>query len=328
MSDVIRRKIDRALAAQVEGAPGADRGWRLALARAARDAMGLDLEFKRMAIPRLSLAELLDLPPDRSLLALLDGPEAGLGLMILSAPVLSALIECQTLGRVSPQPAAVRKPTRTDAAMVAGVIDRALAELDMVLAEEADLVWAGGFRYASFLEDARPLGLLLEEENYRVLQAEVSLAGGAKAGQVILALPARGRGARPQARLEAEAAMAGPAFSDALGAQVRLTDCMLDAVMARVTLPLHQVLGMAVGDVVPLASAALDGVALETLEGRRISFCKLGQNRGMRAVRIVETGHRATAPLRAVVPDAGAALPAAVAPDPPDIAAEAWRAAG
>ena len=36
MSDVIRRKIDRALAAQIEGAPGADRGWRLALARAAR----------------------------------------------------------------------------------------------------------------------------------------------------------------------------------------------------------------------------------------------------------------------------------------------------
>ena len=323
MSDVIRRKIDRALAAQIEGAPGADRGWRLALARAARDAMGLDLDFRRMVIARMSLAELLELPLDRALLALLDGPETGLGLIVLSAPVLSALIECQTVGRVSPRPAAVRKPTRTDAAMVAGVIDRALEELDLVLAEEADLVWAGGFRYASFLEDARPLGLLLEEESYRVLQAEVSLAGGAKVGEVILALPANGRGQRPQARLEAELALAGPSFAEALGAQVRLTDCRLDAVMARLTLPLRQVMEMAVGDVLPLASAALETVALETLDGRRVSLCRLGQIRGMRAVRIVEAGQRAfVAPLPSV-PAAPAAVPAV-----PEAAEESWRAAG
>ena len=111
-----------------------------------------------MSIARRSLAELLELPPDRALLAILDGPDAGLGLMMLSPAVLSALIEVQTIGRVSAQPPAARKPTRTDAAMVAGVIDRALGELDTVLAEEADLIWAGGFRYASFLEDARPLG--------------------------------------------------------------------------------------------------------------------------------------------------------------------------
>lgn len=321
MSDVIRRKIDRALAAQVEGAPGADRGWRLALARAVRDAMGLDLEFTRMSITRLSLAELLDLPPERALLAVLDGPEAGLGLLILSPPVLSAMIECQTVGRVSPQPTAMRKPTRTDAAMVAGVIDRALSELDMLLEEEADLVWAGGFRYASFLEDARPLGLLLEEEGYRVLQAEVSLAGGAKAGQVILALPANGRGLRPQARLAAEAALAGPSFAEALGAQVRLTDCRLDAVMARLTLPLARVMAMAVGDVLPLPSAALETVVLETLDGRRVSQCKLGQNRGMRAVRIVEAAQRA-APVAAPV------MPVAAVPAVADAAAEPMRAAG
>jgi len=320
MSDVIRRKIERAMAAQIEGAPGADRGWRLALARAARDAMGLDLEFTQMAIARMSLAELLELPPDRALLALLDGPEAGLGLIVLAAPVLSALIECQTVGRVSPQPAAVRKPTRTDAAMVAGVIDRALAELELVLAEEADLVWAGGFRYASFLEEARPLGLLLEEESYRVLQAEVSLAGGAKVGEVILALPANGRGQRPQARMDAELALAGPGFAEALAAQIRLTECQLDAVMARLTLPLRQVMEMAVGDVLPLPLAALETVALETLDGRRVSLCRLGQNRGMRAVRIVEAVQRGFNAQSPSVPMAHAAVP--------EMADESWRAAG
>ena len=156
-----------------------------------------------------------------------------------------------------------------------------------------------------------------------MLQAEVSLAGGAKVGEVILALPANGRGQRPQARLEAELALAGPSFAEALGAQVRLTDCRLDAVMARLTLPLRQVMEMAVGDVLPLASAALETVALETLDGRRVSLCRLGQIRGMRAVRIVEAGQRAfVAPLPSV-PAAPAAVPAV-----PEAAEESWRAAG
>ena len=325
MNDVIRRKIDRATAAQIEGAPGADRGWRLALARAARDAMALDLEFRSMTILRHSLSELLELPPDRALLALLDGPSAGLGLIMLSPAVMSALIEMQTLGRVSDQPPALRKPTRTDAAMVAGVIDRALAGLEDALAEEADLVWGGGFRYASFLEDARPLGLLLEEETYRVLVAEVALASGAKSGQVILALPAVGRGERPAALHSSPADAAGPQFTIALGAQVMEAGSTMDAVIARVTLPIRQVMSLAPGDVLPLAHAAIDAVALETSSGRRISTGRLGQNRGMRALKITEA---APSPRVVATPaQAGTAGPGheavVTAPD-----AEKWRAAG
>jgi flagellar motor switch protein FliM len=319
MSDVIRRKIDRAEVAQHDGAPGADRGWRLALARAARNGLGLDLEFRRMTIFRRSLTELLEMPPERALLALLDGPEAGLGLLILTPPVLSAFIEIQTIGRVSAQGAATRKPTRTDAAMVAGVIDAALAEMEAVLADEADLIWAGGFRYASFLEDARPLGLLLEEETYRVLVAEVALAGGAKTGEVILALPAHGRGMRPTADAEAAADLAGPQFAAALGAQVMQADCLLQAVMARISLPLHQVMALTEGEVLPLAGATLDAVQLETLDGRRVAAGRLGQNRGMRALKIGATPER---PVTAPRPATAAVAVAQTAPQ------DEWRAAG
>lgn len=299
MSDVIRRKIDRARIAQSEGAPGADRGWRLSLARAARNGLGLDLSFRSLVINRVGLGELLELPPERSLLALLDGPEAGLGLLILSAPVLSAFIEIQTIRRVSAQPAPQRKPTRTDAAMVAGVIDAALVEMENVLTDEADLIWTGGFRYASFLEDARPLGLLLEEEIYRVLVAEVVLEGGAKAGQVILALPAEGRGKRPSAVAEAAATLAGPQFAAELSAQVMQVSCTLEAVMGRISLPLSQVMALEAGSVLPLPSAALDAVTLETVGGQRISTGKLGQNRGMRALKIAEATQRRPAPVAA-----------------------------
>ncbi len=295
MTDVIRRKIDRARPALAEGAPGADRGWRLALARAARDAMALDIDFRRLSITRQSLAEILETVPERALLGLLDGPAGGLGVIMLSPDVTAAMIEMQTLGRLSAQPPAARKPSRIDAAMVAGVIDRALVGLDETLADEADLCWAGGFRYGSWLEDARPLGLMLEEDGYRVLSATIALGDAGREGQVILIVPAEGRGERPIVTTDPQAS-AAPHFAQALQAQVMQADCRLDAVVGRLTLPLRQVMDLAVGEVLILQSAALDAISLETIEGRRVAGARLGQHRGMRALKLSEAAAFNSAP--------------------------------
>ncbi len=300
MTDVIRRKIDQARVPLVDGAPGADRGWRLALARAARDTMALDLEVRRMTVTRASLTEVMETAPDRVLVALLDGPEGGLGVLLLSTEVTAALIEMQTLGRLAPQPPAARKPTRIDAAMVAGVIDAALAGLEDALLDEADLCWAGGFRYASFLEEMRPLTLLLEEDVYRVLRAEVALRAPPSAtmgpdkpppppriGEVVLVLPAAGRGERPVAATAPEVASA-PQFAQDLSAQVLQVDARLEAVIGRLTLPLRHVMALQPGEVLPLPQAGLDNVVLETPAGRPVAFARLGQHRGMRAVKLAE----------------------------------------
>jgi flagellar motor switch protein FliM len=296
MNDLIRRKIDQARPAEAEGAPGADRGWRLALARAARDAMGLDAAFRELTVSRQSLAEVLELAPDRALLALLDGPMGGLGVMMLDPVVTATLIEMQTLGRLSPQTPPPRKASRIDAAMVAGVIDRALAGLDQALADEADLIWAGGFRYASYLEDARPLGLMLEDEPYRVLSGDVVFGGSARSGRVTLVLPAEGRGDRPALQPDAAEAEA-PQFTAALNAMVLQADCRLDAVIARLTLPLRQIMALAPGEVLALPSASVDRVALDTIEGQRVAGARLGQHRGMRAVKLSEAPAARQAPL-------------------------------
>lgn len=322
MTDVIRRKIDRGRPALAEGAPGADRGWRLALARAARDAMGLDLEVRSLAVARYSLAEILETVPDRALLALLDGPQGGLGVLMLSPVVTATLIEMQTLGRLTSQVPPPRRPSRIDAAMVATVIDRALTGLDETLAEEADLVWAGGFRYASWLEDARPLSLMLEEDAYRVLTAEVGMGGGAREGQVILVLPAEGRGERPVAACDA-AESAAPQFTQELQAQVLQADCRLDAVVGRLRLPLHRIMALTVGETLVLPSAALDAIALETVEGRRIASARLGQHRGMRALKLNEAPAATPKP----APVTGQ-TPAATQTPPGAPSTEALRAAG
>ncbi len=286
MTDVIRRKIDRARQPQADGAPGADRGWRLALARATRDAMGLDLEVRRLQVLRASLTEILDIAPERALVTLLDGPDGGLGVLMFAPAVTAALIEMQTLGRLVGQPAAPRKPTRIDAAMVAGVVDRALTGLDDTLAEEADRIWAAGFRYASFLEDMRPLALLLEEDTYRVMVADVSLGNGVREGQVILVLPAVGRGEQAATHL-AEDDMA-PQFTTSLAAQVMQVDCRLDAVIGRLTLPIRHIMSLQPGDVLELTYSAIDAVTIETTDGRRVARARLGQNRGMRALKVLE----------------------------------------
>lgn len=310
MSEIIRRKVARGAASGGEGGPGADHGWRLAFARACRDGVGLLVEVTGLRLARRGLAELLELPPERAMIALLDGPAGGLGMIALSPDLLAALIEMQTIGKVAAQAPAQRRPTRTDAAMVTGILDRALIELEAILAEEADLEWAGGFRYASFLEDPRPLGLLLEDQPYRVLLADLALGEGGRKGQVILALPAEGKGARPVPRRAGRAPQreTGAGFAAALGEAVMAADCVLDSVIARLTLPLCEVMALEPGQTLTLTGAALEKITLVGIDGRPLALARLGQHRGMRALRLaeIEAGRAAAGGAGTTSPDAGA----------------------
>lgn len=285
---ILRRKVAAAKAEVAEGGPGADRCWRLSLARAARDKLKTTLDFTAMTLERRSLAELMEMPQERSLIAVLDGPAEGLGVIVLSPPILAGIIEAQTIGKVKSTEVVARRPTRTDAAMVAGLIDNALRGLEVGLAEEADLVWAGGFRYASFLDDPRPLGLLLEDAPFKVLQAQVSLARGARTGEILLALPAAGRGLGPAAKVAADTGDQGQVFRAAMTERINQTQCRLEAVLARLKLPLTTVMTLSEGMLLTLPQAGLDRISLEGLDGRRVAEGRLGQNRGLRAVRLSE----------------------------------------
>ena len=284
----VRGKIRAGQASAVVPIGGAEAAWKLALGRAARDTLSLDLAVERTRYERRTLSELLELPPERALIAVLDGPGEGLGLIVLSSDMLAAVTEMQTIGRVTSGVAPVRLPTRTDAAMTGDLIDTALSLLEAELREEDDLIWAGGFRYASFLEDARPLALLLEDITYRVMVTEASLGGGAKRGEIIVALPSEGRGAAPVRRPTGGQADAGAAFRAGFGEKVMASEALLHAVVARITLPIHAVMALTAGDPLALGLASLDRIDLETVEGLRLAGGRLGQNRGMRAVRMVQ----------------------------------------
>jgi flagellar motor switch protein FliM len=300
---VLRRRLQRSMAEGVAMAGGVvERAWDMALRRAAQDMLSLRVDVTGCRLRRLSVAELLELPGARSLIGILDGPGEKLGVIVLSPEVMSGLVEVQTLGRVSANPPMARKPTRTDAAMVAGFFDAALAEMELGLHGTHELGAVAGFRYASFLDDPRPLGLMLEDAAWQVVEAEVALGGGIKSGRVLLALPARGRGPDALAEDPREAA-----FSAALMAQVGHAECRLDAILLRLQVDLTQMMALGVEDVLALPGASLDLVQLETPDGRRMATGRLGQARGMRALRLRHVENDPGNDMAAPAPDMAAA---------------------
>jgi flagellar motor switch protein FliM len=83
-------------------------------------------------------------------------------------------------------------------------------------------------------------------------------------------------------------------FAEELAEQLSGAEVRLEAVLTRVSLPLSQVVGLSVGDQLVLNAAALDKISLEGLDGRKMAEGRLGQNRGLRAVRLtvgVNAGH-------------------------------------
>lgn len=306
---VLRRKLGRRPQAQVAEERGI-RAFRLAFARAAETVPAFRPDIGGLTEAIRSLTELLDGLPDRALLTILEGPGEGLGLMAMDPVVVATVIEAMTTGRVAKTAGAPRKPTRTDAAMAAGLIDRTLAELEGVLMADAAQGWCQGFRYASFLEDARPLGLLLEDRSYRVLTADLTLGEGARTGRVLLALPATGQGMTPigTEALAASAPGAQPAPAFAEGAL--LVTAELSAVLHRLSLPLSAVLALKVGDVLALPAAALDAVSLEGLDGRRLATGKLGQNHGSRALRLQRLAEATGSAVTGTIPSTHAPQPA------------------
>lgn len=324
---ILRRKLAAARPVETGAETGA-RAWRVAFARAARDCIGLDLSVSILRDDRRSLGELLDLIPDRALLAVLEGPDQGLGLLAISPDLMAAVIEAQTIGRVTATAPIPRRPTRTDAAMSARLIDSALVTLETTLANAPDLTWTGGFRYASFLDEPRPLGLLLDDVPYRLLACDLDIAGGLRQGRVLLALPAEGRGPRPApAPPPGETPVTAQAWQVGLSGAVLGAEVALDAVIGRMRLPLAQAMTLEAGMILPITGARVDQVTLAVPGGDIVATGKLGQHRGMRALklrRIQGDSAPADPPMQdRTFPEAAPRPPPSQAPPPPALARSA-----
>lgn len=283
---VLRRKAGAGRQAPGAQGGGVEKAFRIGLAKAAQAVPPFRVDIAGLTEEPRSLAELLEMLPDQALLAIIEGPGGVLGLVAFDQSLLSALIEAMTTGRIGAAAPEPRRPTRTDAAMAAGLIDRILQAFEAELVDAQDRAWAGGFRYASYLESARPLELLLEDKPHRLFQADLRLGTGERKGRLLAAMPAHPHPvatAADRAVADGDAATHGTSVEEPAAMIVPVE---LVAVLDRLELPLSEVLKLEPGMTLPLPGAAIDAIGLEGSDGRQVSQGKLGQNRGSRAVRL------------------------------------------
>lgn len=236
-----------------------------------------------------SVPEILETLPDQAFLAVLLGPDDGVGLFCFDPAALAAVIEMRTMGRVSKHQPQARKSTRADAAMVIDLIDRLFADFEAPLLESDDARWASGWRYQLFLDDPRPLPVVLEDGLYRVLEIELNFGQGLKEGKAMIALPAEGRAQpQPAPSLAPESAAAQAAKTWARGMEAALggAEACFDIVLGRLNITLGNWAALAEGDRVILPMSVLNATKVVASGGAVVGQGRLGQVGGVRALKV------------------------------------------
>ncbi len=322
---VVRRWIAERDRARTAAGPSArqaaefrlERAAATALARAAEKQAGLPVFVEKVERAGMVLAELPELLPERALLAVVGGRRDALGVVAICPDLLAALIEMQAIGRVTSRPAPPRRPTRTDAAISADFVNALMAELGRECAARDGCPDFGAYRYATFMDDPRPLSLLLEDGEMTRLDFRFRIGtGGQRDGRLMIALPA-GVAAPPdavpaiagnQSRLPV-APSADPPVAPSLAEAVQEAPIRLAGILCRRRLSLHQLRGLATGSLLPLPQNVLDEARLETPQGQLLARGRLGEKDGFHAIRLRDIGQDTP-------------------PTPASVTADGWRTEG
>ena len=255
---------------------------RLALAKAAQDELSLALRAQEMSEELLNQAGLISAVNEDGLLLLLQGPMGAMGIVSVDIQMLSAVIEVQTMGKVNRREAPDRRPTNTDAAMLETLLNATLNDFAINLEGSPAQSWATGFQFGERVENARLLGLRLEDIEYRIFRATLDFADGAKQGDLLIALPAAGN---------VKAGTKQPAQSDwssDLRQTVYASHGEITAILYRAMVPLNEARNFKTGDLVPIPVSALTDIMMEGVDGRIVGRAKLGQKNGFRALRMAD----------------------------------------
>lgn len=267
-----------------------------ALTKSGEGLPGLDLIVREHDSTRMDQSELLSQLPEVALFTLADGPGDSRGLICFSPELVDALIEVQTMGRVDKTTRAARETTRIDAALTRDFVETVLTDFATRVATVADARWARGFKYGTYVPDPTPLPLMLGEGDYRLQCVMVELGNGAKHAKVWLALPAIAAAAQSSppfaasitGALPSKAPVSAPDPVWAADLQAAVSDAPVElrVTLTRFSVPLSRLQSLKPGDTLPISRGALG--ALEVVgagPGHSLSG-KLGQQNGMRAVRL------------------------------------------
>lgn len=264
-----------------------EKGFATAVSRAAQDMFGLAAYATSLRIEQMTLSDLPEVIAERALISVVEGPGEKLGCVILDPGLTAALIEQQTMGRLSMRAPAPRRPTRTDAAMCADYVTGTLGAMTSAIAALPDARWINGYRYSTWLDDPRPVGLMLEEVVYRVIRIGLRLgSGSAREGEMTIALPELREEGGSVENAEAPVAHAVHDFQADLREAVTQAPVTVMGILCRRKVPLGVLRRLAPGDAIPLGNGILEAARLETLSGELVAEARLGELDGRHALRL------------------------------------------
>jgi flagellar motor switch protein FliM len=312
---ILQRKMTGAKDGGAKGRAPLARVLRGALARAADESCGLALMvtgFEQVHLGDGDLEAALDGPAMR---VVLDGSGGRRGAALLSPAMVAAIVRQQTMGRVGDGVPPDRDFTATDAALAAPLIDGALRMAAGGLDGGRDRDCLAGYSFGALAEDARNLALALRATRFRLITLPVRIVGTALEGEVRFLLPEED--SRPRAETGSSApGESGPGPN--AGAMMSVP-AELNAVLARIRMPLDKLAQLGPGDLIPIPRQGLDDTAIVAVTGRTVARARLGQMNGYRAVRLVAgQGPAMLRPQTRNVEFAPAALRRPQMPDPPD----------
>lgn len=276
----IRRKLAAGRADARTGKRSALGALRLGLARAARDLLDLPVLVVGATQDRATQDSLSEHFGDDQLLLLMEGPGGRVGALAADRDTLAALIQQQTMNRVTKSDPGDRPFTSTDAAMLAPLIEAAIRLSSRLTEVQADRALMEGFRYGYRIENMRALLLALDADRFRVFHLVTEFSGGVRQGELWLALPEEIK--RPP---EKPGRKAAPPMLDRSVKQARAE---LNAVMGRISVTLAELTNMQEGDLLPLCDMDLTRADLIAIDGSKVANVRLGQSGGLRAVRLNE----------------------------------------
>lgn len=259
-------------------AMSAAKALRLAAAKAAEDGTGMVMQVTDVSESLTSTSRLPDLIPDHSLLALLEGPEHAYGLAVFTLAVTASVVEQLTTGHVQKYAPEERNPTSTDSVMCFELIDRMLSNFETIVAEAPDPPQVDGYRTAAQLSEVRSIPIAFDDIRYRMFRVTVDMGRGLRTGEIMLIYPASRPKPKPAPGTQSD-------WQTDFKTSVMKTEANLETVLHRVSLPLSAVADLAVGMTIPVPHEALSRVEV-TADGRRMSYGRLGQVNGHRAIRI------------------------------------------
>jgi flagellar motor switch protein FliM len=279
---VLRRMVRSAPPAAAEP-PLPARIFRQAAIRAADRGATLAMVVLGVEMSESTLEDLVAGVDPGHLLVMLGAGSGPDGVMALDPEMTSALIEMQTVGRLSPIPAQPRDPTTTDLAMAEPFAHHLLAELRAEVEEGAMARTLAGMGVLGRFANRHAVALALPDGRFRLFRLSVDLGQPDRQGSILIALPRNSQAGPSQAP---SAAPPDPAWSAALARVVMEAPCRLDAILHRRSLTLGAVEAFGVGQVLPLPGVTVSSVRVEGPGGALIGPGKLGQMGGMRAVRL------------------------------------------